>query len=848
MAAHFIFTEADASTDQYMHIALAAKWHTKPEMLILGLAQKKPSILDPMKRTAGIRVPTMAPPNGKTCGACLEKVPNEGLQVMFAPCGHTMHYNCAVSMVESYIGQGKLLPICCPMQNCGGVMDDFSLKLFPTVDKLLKSTQSLIKTAYKSCPYDGCKHIHRSFTDSTEPYIVQCGPGCMKLFCFTCRGRPHKGSCKDARELEDKLVEVERINADKTINLWLAAKYHDAFGIHVRPKWYNIQQSLNASQTGDFTALEPTASFEMPKIAVESGANLWSIDSCLAEAAAILNVTDDSGELVLPPDHNISKVLAAGHPYKFVADPDDMQKRGKFCPKCFVSVIKTDGCPSMRCTMCDHYFCWTCMGPQHTHGTCSQTTNFKALKEAAAGSAGAQAAVKGLVKFSPELELEESAKQAKLRVDKHMDTTYLIARHSRLMPLAQKYWVLDAFVKAGAVKTTLTGLCRELQALITLEYKVEKAIERCLKQSTLRLATEIEFCAERIDRTTITDIKKAAIGCIIDTDVFARFQAIDALIKTKVFNRPVSNGILTGAFRENVEVTLLSNTDPDEKALHRVRPDTSVPLLLPVTGRLGQYYSDIVGCIRANSCPSTTDAIAMNPNNISKYMDKLQAQVVAAKAIMFEELESIRSRIYVPETSTPTSAWKAPRSHRVGDLVSKAFTDYSTDHGVVVNLTCLVTQHVPTGPMDILYASTRSEPHRIMNDDPPVIVMCDNEPVFVEGLSARGQRARCALAAVLFSYKNDDDHAISSLIGHVAAYREAYVAASAQVAATFNVNAYMELLGNVTRAMTKVLVQCEERPVPKVSTIAEAFTQPSLPIPTAKPTSTKTSFADLFRR
>lgn len=44
----------------------------------------------------------------------------------------------------------------------------------------------------------------------------------------------------------------------------------------------------------------------------------------------------------------------------------------KPCPKCGVRIEKNKGCPHMTCQKCSYEFCWGCMGPYHTSGTCSK--------------------------------------------------------------------------------------------------------------------------------------------------------------------------------------------------------------------------------------------------------------------------------------------------------------------------------------------------------------------------------------------------------------------------------------------------------------------------------------------
>ncbi|RNF04194.1 RING finger protein [Trypanosoma conorhini] len=44
-----------------------------------------------------------------------------------------------------------------------------------------------------------------------------------------------------------------------------------------------------------------------------------------------------------------------------------IQETTKGCPKCFVRVEKNLGCNHMKCTRCQHEYCWICLGPWSEH-------------------------------------------------------------------------------------------------------------------------------------------------------------------------------------------------------------------------------------------------------------------------------------------------------------------------------------------------------------------------------------------------------------------------------------------------------------------------------------------------
>jgi ariadne-1 len=43
-------------------------------------------------------------------------------------------------------------------------------------------------------------------------------------------------------------------------------------------------------------------------------------------------------------------------------------KTSKQCPKCNVAIHRVSGCNHIRCKICRHEFCWTCLGPWTQHG------------------------------------------------------------------------------------------------------------------------------------------------------------------------------------------------------------------------------------------------------------------------------------------------------------------------------------------------------------------------------------------------------------------------------------------------------------------------------------------------
>ncbi|CAM9720355.1 unnamed protein product, partial [Choristocarpus tenellus] len=58
---------------------------------------------------------------------------------------------------------------------------------------------------------------------------------------------------------------------------------------------------------------------------------------------------------------------------------DELAHTSKPCPSCFVPISREYGCNTMQCSRCLFRFCWSCLGPAHTHSACVNTINFQSL-------------------------------------------------------------------------------------------------------------------------------------------------------------------------------------------------------------------------------------------------------------------------------------------------------------------------------------------------------------------------------------------------------------------------------------------------------------------------------------
>jgi hypothetical protein len=114
-----------------------------------------------------------------------------------------------------------------------------------------------------------------------------------------------------------------------------------------------------------------------------------------------------------------------------------ISESSKPCPNCFVPITRSWGCNSMKCTSCAHDFCWTCLGPAHTHGQCTRTVDVVALKQRVAELAEADIDVANLPPEDIDIAQCQRQAEANARIEglKKYDTS-LDARSRRILPNA----------------------------------------------------------------------------------------------------------------------------------------------------------------------------------------------------------------------------------------------------------------------------------------------------------------------------------------------------------------------------------------------------------------------------
>lgn len=97
-----------------------------------------------------------------------------------------------------------------------------------------------------------------------------------------------------------------------------------------------------------------------------------------------------------------------------------MMVNTKPCPKCRTRIEKNQGCNHMRCTHCDHHFCWVCMGPWDDHGP--ETGGFYNCNRFPDGEAAPT----------------EGAERAKTQLERYLHYNYRYTNHGRSRRLAEE--------------------------------------------------------------------------------------------------------------------------------------------------------------------------------------------------------------------------------------------------------------------------------------------------------------------------------------------------------------------------------------------------------------------------
>ena len=274
------------------------------------------------------------------CVICRDAiVGDDGLPV--GSCGHRCHADCVAHMVRSYAGQGLALPYPCPHLRCPGVVERSAMD---AVEGGVAAVPRSIPRAYAACPTPDCAaYVLPADPDDLLPGgAVRCG-ACGADFCHACRSHAHPAvPCASLRSVMDALMVPI---GDLALRYAVKAVYDGK----LPPKWAVEEIAMVGLEPAAWVAPDPRGA------------------DAVAEARALLSASLDDDVTEFPELAD----LAGGAALEAVP---------RFCPKCFVSIVRVHGCVSMVCSACRHAFCYDCLGPVHGHSlTCDRNPDVRDL-------------------------------------------------------------------------------------------------------------------------------------------------------------------------------------------------------------------------------------------------------------------------------------------------------------------------------------------------------------------------------------------------------------------------------------------------------------------------------------
>ena len=500
------------------------------EMIVWAQAHKRPELLDleavrrvaPLPRRPFAKALLHEAPRTYAdaalegtheCAVCAELISPGTAIVSCVPCDHAMHMACANAMAASYVNQGKQMPFACPGSHftlnpgsrktpngpCAGFVG-----AYPTALPLA----SYLPRVYAPCPGKGCGRFTLSFREG--PHEVGCA-ACGMSFCHSCRQAPH------SRELPCASVvahgaRMERIEeATRVIDAVPIDALCHAMALQYRwttgnlPAWVLVEREILAGRVGPGPDSVFPPSFAAanaappPRIHQKNPLRLLTTAELLAAAGEELmsKITEEED---VPPPNVLDLALASIG----VATEAGVEEQSKFCPHCFVRIVRTEGCPSMRCTMrgCGKEFCYECLGPLHTHATCTKAIDKPALLAAAKAAGVKTRVVDGIALFSNEVEFFEALKRSSPSYPKLM-AEMQTKRNERLLPLLIGAERLDVLTREGV--SAPSRLVEDTRALVEVALDHERA-------TIARMGTRFQIHVERELRTLAgsVDIRKYA--------------------------------------------------------------------------------------------------------------------------------------------------------------------------------------------------------------------------------------------------------------------------------------------------------------------------------------------------
>ena len=688
------------------------------------------------------------------CVACGERLRGNYNLLLFVPCNHAMHSRCGKVMIQSYKDQGKDMPYACPcVAGCRGVVKSLSGKgLVPSADGLPR--------VYVPCPGANCSRLVLSFREG--PHAVKCA-GCGTGFCHSCRQLPHDGGAPCVVVVANAAV-MERADAVRRalggvsldgLCLQMAAQHY-----RTTPTWMFIESLFQLSpETMQLQLQEP--------VSASPALRGFSSDELISLAREVLkpNWAAASQPPPAPPPTVLDDALAAlGLSDEFFADGGGgTEAHSKFCPMCFVRIVRIEGCPEMRCR-CGHAFCYDCLGPAHTHSHCTRAVDVAALRLAAERVGESAGVVAGLALFSDESEhFNESHEDHRRRANREDE----MRRHriQRLIPLLLSVEKLATLTLAGvaapkgAVANARLDLVRALEREeaigsrtaipIAERLRVQRAdqlrmarSEDVLKYAKLRVVIAQERASRRLVSPELADSRawfESARG-LLSSQLYQSNWLLSRLTQVgSLVNRTIDVDSDFFTVIDETETTLhISHANKEGGRRHGIRIAMSRAALRVA---VADVFKDDVLCREADA-------------ELETLWDRVvAAALVAARATMFD----------ARRPALPARAAITPRA-KVGDVVVRGPAwhwnnqDHVAGNHAVVNN---VVGGTPNGAYDVevtwlftgynnLYSSARQEVVKVADCSlAPPTEWCDLLVALTPKMAISDRRAAARLLAVL---------------------------------------------------------------------------------------------------
>ena len=703
------------------------------------------------------------------CVACGERFRGNYNLLLFVPCNHAMHSRCGKVMIQSYKEQGKDMPYACPcVAGCRGVVKSLSGK------GLVPSAVGLPRV-YAPCPGVNCSRLVLSFR--VGPHTVKCA-GCGTGFCHSCRLPPHEGGAPCAVVVANAAV-LERADAVRRaldgvpldqLCVQMAAQH-----FRPTPTWMFLE-SLFQLSPDTLQLQEPV--LESPTLRGFSSAELISLARKVLEP----NWEAASQPKPAPPPTVLDDAVAAlGLSFTAGGADDGVEAHSKFCPVCFVRIVRTEGCPEMRCR-CGHIFCYDCLGPAHTHGDCARAVDAAALRLAAERAGESAGVVDGLALFSDESErFQEGREEQQRRVSREAEMRRL--RIQRMIPLLLSVEKLATLTLAGvaapkgAVANARIDLVRALEREEAVrDPRTRLVLERIHMQKAeqLRLARSVDILKYAKLRVAIA--QERASRRLMPPELAASrtwFDSACRLLSSQLYS---SSWLLA---RLSLVGSLVGRTINVDSKFFTVIDETETTLYISCVRGEDQRYGVRTGMSR-EALRMTTGDVFKNDASYQEVDAELKtlwervvaAALVAAQAMMFD---ARRPALQPRAAITPL---------KVGDVVVRGPTWHWNNQDLVAGNHAVVTavvESTPNGLYDVevkwlftgyknLYSSARQEVVKVADCSlAPPNELCDllialaPKMVIIDRRAAARLLALMAPSALTVSRLRPDASAVRSI-------------------------------------------------------------------------------------